>query len=392
MLSLSGSLLGSALLPRSAPANDLADVRARYLKSILPTRGDVADWLAGRKYPFAKYDPELGYLHIDRDFKEGINGAVCRYRYDRLGARRMLAYAERPCRINTYGNSFTSCEQVSDGQTWQEVLARHLCEPVRNYGIGGYSVYQSYLRMLREERRAPAKTIIFNIFDDDHYRNLVGWQRFKFGVNNISINPPVPYMQVEPTKGTVVYRDNPCPNRKSLNRLTDLDWVTRTFQDNIYLASRLRRLIDSQAGNPVPATDYDDDILNRYGLLATNAVIDKVKSFGERTGRKILFVLSYGGYVVQQFIDRGRRFDQPMLDHLDKLQVSYVDLLEAHAADRKQFTLSTGDYVKRYFVGHYNPLGNHFCAFALVDPLVRLLDPKPASHQPVAPVSGGFIK
>ena len=392
MLSVSGGLLGSALLARSAPGKDLAEVRARYLKSLLPTRDDVAGWLAGRKYPFCKYDSELGYLHIDRDFKEGLNGAVCRYRYDQLDARQMLAYADRPCRINTYGNSFTSCEQVSDGQTWQEVLARHLCEPVRNYGIGGYSVYQSYLRMLREEQRAPAKTIIFNIFDDDHYRNIVGWQRFKFGVNDVSINPTVPYMQVDPAKGTIVYRDNPCPDRVSLERLTDLKWVTRTFQDNVYLASRLRRLVDSQAGKQVPRTDYDDETLNHYGLFATNAVIDKVKQYGEQTGRKVLFVLSYGGYVVQQFIDTGRRFDQPMVDHLEKLQVPYVDLLAAHAADRKQFTVSTADYLRRYFVGHYNPLGNHFCAFAMVDPLVRLLDPKPASHGPATSVSGGFIK
>ncbi|MAV35926.1 MAG: hypothetical protein CMJ59_10740 [Planctomycetaceae bacterium] len=392
MLSLAGSVLGSAMLARPAAAAGVEEVRARYLQSILPTRDDVDNWLRGRKYPFAKYDPELGYLHIDRDFKEGLNRAVCRYRYDRLGARQMLAYADRPCRINTYGNSFTSCEQVSDGETWQEVLARHLCEPVRNYGIGGYSVYQSYLRMVREERRAPATTIIFNIFDDDHYRNILGWQRFKFGVNDVSINPTVPYMEVDPSKRTVVYHGNPCPDQTSVYRLTDLEWVTRTFKDNVYLASRLRRLVSSKTGKPVPPTDYDDETLNRYGLFATNAVIDKVKRYGEQTGRKILFVLSYGGYVVQQFIDTGRRFDQPMVDHLDKLKVPYVDLLTAHAADRKQFRTTTADYLRRFFVGHYNPLGNHFCAFAMVDPLVRMLDPKPASHGPATSVTGGVIK
>ena len=55
MLSLSGGLLGSALLTRSAPANGSEEVRARYLKSLLPARDDVAGWLAGRKYPFCKY-------------------------------------------------------------------------------------------------------------------------------------------------------------------------------------------------------------------------------------------------------------------------------------------------------------------------------------------------
>ena len=392
MLSLGGSMLGSAILADSIEADTTDDVRASYLRSLLPSRDDVDAWLRGRKYPFAKYDPELGYLHIDRDFKEGHKGAVCRYRYDRLGARKMLAYADRPCRINTYGNSFTSCEQVSDGETWQEVLARHLCEPVRNYGIGGYSVYQSYLRMVREERRAPAKTIIFNIFDDDHYRNILGWQRFKFGVNDVSINPTVPYMEVDPQKRTVKYRSNPCADRKSLFRLVDLDWVTREFKDNVYLANRVKRLVDSKAGKPVPPTDYDDETLNKYGLFATNAVIDKVKEYGEQTGRKILFVLSYGGYVLQQFMDTSRRFDQPMVDHLNALRVPYVDLLKAHAADRRQFRIKTVDYLRRFFVGHYNPLGNHFCAFAMVDRLASMLDPRPASHRSAPAARGGFIK
>ena len=56
---------------------------------------------------------------------------------------------DRPCRMNTYGDSFTQCHQVSDGETWQEYLAAHLGEPVRNFGVGGYGVYQAYRRMLR---------------------------------------------------------------------------------------------------------------------------------------------------------------------------------------------------------------------------------------------------
>ena len=29
---------------------------------------------------------------------------------------------------------------MNDGETWQEYLAAHLREPIRNYGVGGYSV------------------------------------------------------------------------------------------------------------------------------------------------------------------------------------------------------------------------------------------------------------
>ena len=114
-----------------------------YLRPLLLTREDVDLWLKRQAFPFCKYDPELGYLHIDRDFAEGLDGAVCRYRYDKLDARRMFAYAGEPCRINSYGDSYTSCEQVSDGETWQETLAAHLGEPVRNlrhrrlFGLSG---------------------------------------------------------------------------------------------------------------------------------------------------------------------------------------------------------------------------------------------------------------
>ena len=84
--------------------------------------------------------------------KDDIEDSYTLAHYEPTGERRMLNYADQPCRINTYGNSFTQCQQVSDGETWQEYLAAHMGEPIRNFGIGGYGVYQAYRRMLREEK------------------------------------------------------------------------------------------------------------------------------------------------------------------------------------------------------------------------------------------------
>lgn len=70
----------------------------------------------------------------------------------------------------------------------------------------------------------------------------------------------------------------------------------------------------------------------------------------------------------------------------------YVDLLVTHVVDWKQFMVSMVDYLWWYFVGYYNLLGNHFCAFVMVDLLVCLLDSKLASYGLVTLVSGGFIK
>ena len=60
-------------------------------------------------------------------------------------------------------------------------MAAHIQEPIRNYGVGGYGVYQAYLRMLKVEKADPVRHVILNIWDDDHYRNLDSWRSIRFG-------------------------------------------------------------------------------------------------------------------------------------------------------------------------------------------------------------------
>ena len=52
-----------------------------------------------------------------------------------------------------------------------------------------------------------------------------------------------------------------------------------------------------------------------------------------------------------------------------------------HVNDSKSFNLSVEDYLKRYFIGHYSPAGNHFFAFSIKDRIVDWLDPKPITYQ-----------
>jgi len=354
-----------------------------YLRPLLLTCEDVDLWLKQQAFPFCKYDAELGYLHIDREFPEGLDGAECQNRYDKLDARRMFVHAGEPCRINSYGDSYTSCEQVSDGETWQESLAAHIGEPIRNYGIGAYSVYQAYLRMLREEKRAPARYIIFNLFHDDHVRNLHGWQRFKFGVNRKSPSPTVPHLKVDLDKRRITEIPNPCPTAKSVHELCDLERVYSMFRDDFYLHNQLMRTARKAKGEPVPATDYDDERLLKPGIFASTWVLDRVNEFARQNGKLLLFVLSYSARSIAQFIKTEVRLDQEIVDYLTKARLPYVDLLQAHAADAARLKGTPEEALSRYFVGkngHYNPLGNHFCAFNMKDPLVRLLDPKPPAY------------
>jgi hypothetical protein len=38
-------------------------------------------------------------------------------------------------------------------------------------------------------------------------------------------------------------------------------------------------------------------------------------------------------------------------------------------------------YLNQYFIGHYNPMGNFFCAYAIKDRLVDMLQPKPVAYK-----------
>lgn len=357
-------------------ADDLTSRKRAFLKRFLYSRDDLDACLAGKGFYFSRYDAEVGYVHTDRDYKEGMDGSVCSYRYDKTGARRTIAHGDKPCRINTYGNSFTSCEQVSDGETWQEILAAHLGEPIRNFGTGAYSVYLAYLRMKREEKRWPAGYIIFNIYDDDHYRNLLPWQRARFGVNRKSIGPTMPYVSVNPEAGDWVEHPNPCPTAEDLYDLCDEEGAWRMFKDD-YLLERyvLREKRREQKDPQAPANDYEDEELTRRALYASMRIIEKVEELAAREKRVVLYVLSYSSYTIRRWLNDGHRFDQSFVDFFNRRQLPCVDLLKAHTDDYARFAPGVDAYLKRYFIGHYNPLGNHFCAFALKDKLLATLKP-----------------
>jgi hypothetical protein len=48
-------------------------------------------------------------------------------------------------------------------------MAAHLGEPVRNFGVGGYGVYQALQRLVRTEQISECAVpyVILNIFMDD---------------------------------------------------------------------------------------------------------------------------------------------------------------------------------------------------------------------------------
>ena len=355
-----------------------------FLKGMLYTRAEVDEWFAGNAFPMSKYDSELGYVHRDRRRKFGVDDSVAVYSYDLHGARRTVTHADGKCRINTYGDSFTDCDQVNDCESWQEVLAAHICEPVRNFGVGGYSVYQSYLRLRREEVRNPAEYIVFNIFEDDHFRNLSSWQNINSGKNAHNITPTRPFVNVNPDTGALIERDNPCPTRDSVYNLCDFDWVCANFEHDFGLEMRMAYLQVSAGKTRDQAfwilyQSTTDTLTPPSPQVCASST--KVEEFAVAQAKKVIYVLSYGAEAITKAIDDEWRFDQQFVDFMSGKGLPVVDLMQAHEADFARFNIGLAEYLGRYFIGHYNPLGNFFTALALKDKLVEVLEPKPLPYQ-----------
>lgn len=381
---------------------------AEYLRNSAVSRSVIDTFL--NENTWAQFDPELGYILGNAMPRDGLDGSLTISTAQPAGWRTSFMYADRPCRINTYGDSFTQCHQVSDGETWQEYLAAHLGEPIRNFGMGGYGVYQAYRRMVREEQTDHAADyVILYIWGDDHIRSLLRCRHASFYRwwndygGKMFHNNFWAHVEMDPDTGQWVEKENRLPTRESLYRMTDADWMGENLKDDLALhmlvfAQGLVRDIDMETVEKlarrlnIPAGDvpsqvanprgYVRHVLDKYGLAATRYILIKTREFTRREGKKLLVVLFDPGRVMPALVQGQPRYDQEIVAFLQANDFKYFDMNVVHVEDFKAFRLSFDQYRRRYFIGHYNPAGNHFFAFAIKDTIVDWLDPKPITYRP----------
>lgn len=378
----------------------------KFLESLAPTREQVDAFLAGGKGPDNyscnagwTFDAELGWILCDSIRDRSVDGSKGFYHYETDGARRVINGAGEPCRLNTFGNSFTHCDQVSDGETWQEYLAAHLREPIRNYGVGGYSVYQAFRRMKRVESNGGAPYVILNIWDDDHFRSLDAWRTIRFG-NRTFCGYTLPHLRVDPDSGTVKEIENVCQSAEDVYKLCDRDFVWETFKDDYVLklieasdADVARRPVK---GHQIPighglghfrvkdreTADRIQKIHSEAALLSTCRVIEMAEEFLSKRNKRLMIVLTFNRARITDELLGRPRFDQQLVDWLALRETPSLDMRDAFLADFKQF--GGGDakaYLDRFYIGHHSPAGNFFAAWALKDRLVGWLDPKPLPYR-----------
>jgi hypothetical protein len=413
-------LAGAAMLGAAPAASRRADRARDATRAFLDARLPKAEWIDAFLDPaarvWARFDPELGYLLRNSFVRDGVDGAHTLARYEATGQRQQAHFRDQPCRINTYGDSFTQGHQVSDGETWQEVLAAHFCEPIRNFGIGGFGVYQAYRRLLRNEATdLGAPFLILNIWGDDHYRSVYSWRWLSFpaevgarmGALMFHSNPWA-HARLDPTTGALVERPNPCPTPESVRRLTDAEFVHATFADDPIVRVLAARDDPAVASDPAPfeelasacgfeGLDLTGDeairrsagaLLHAYSLRVGMRIIEALAAYCRDRGKRLFVLLSHPSGSVWHHCERPA--DDPHFvdwhprafqEFVRGLGVPVLDTVEKHVAEFRTFRISAKEYVDRYYIGHYTPTGNHFFAYAVKDELLGWLDPKPPAYR-----------
>jgi len=399
------------------------------LKQLLHTAAyypaEIERILDPKRPSFVSFDPELGYLLKNYIFRDGMYDTLSSYIYEENGGyRKMINYADEPCRINTYGNSYTQCAQVSDGETWQEILAAHLREPIRNFGVGGYGIYQAYRRLLRTERTSLAASyIIFNIWDDDHYRNLdaarwirVAWMlrdlpRDTGGKKSDEVSYPVHgfpwgHVRYSVKEGRFMEMPGYCKRPEDLRKLVGKDNYYEVFKDDT-----VAHLIALKEGGDAPFEELEKlaeafgmrvnlrskktrvkdakRLHTEYALRSTMYILDELSIWAEKNKRKLMIVLSYDVPAVREIIEKNTRFDGKILDYLKNKGFNYVDTLKKIREEHKKYDVTLNKFLEQFYVsrlgaqvfGHYNPFGNFWFAFSLRKELVDMLNPKPPAYR-----------
>ncbi|MHC4593789.1 MAG: hypothetical protein ACYS19_02450 [Planctomycetota bacterium] len=370
--------------------------RAReYLRSIMPSRRRIEDFITGVYGPRDKrpgeifqYDSELGWIHHEAIGSTGVDGSKVFYSYESDGARKVINFPDKSSRIRTYGNSFTHCSQANNNETWEEYLAAHIQEPVRNYGVGGYSVYQAFRRMLKVEKQTSGGYIILNIWDDDHYRNLDAWRSIRFGYGS-RCGFTLPHLRVDVAKGSC----------KQIENIYE-DYLWRTFKDDpilkmVMAAREGGRNISAALINPVAVTFGIPDekiadtetakkikkIHTEAALFVTQNVVTWAEAFARDAGKKLMIMLSFGRGNVAKHLSGEPRFDQGFVDWLKDKPYPVIDMRNVFTADYKKYKVDIDQYLAPFYNGHHTPRGNFFTAWAIKDRVIQWLNPKPLPYR-----------
>ncbi len=212
----------------------------------------------------------------------------------------------------------------------------------------------------------------------------------------------MPFIKVDLKNRTISEHPNPTPRKEDFYKLCNLDDTYELFKDDFVTRIRIAHNKSKERNENLDykeihaltqthgiETSLDSNatmsnVVSTYhrecALFSTEKIIGKIEHFAAENNKKILYVLSYpAGYLAEAHEEK-HRWDQNIIDYINSKKLPLVDLGQAHFNEFSQFSINLKDYLEKYFIGHYNPLGNMFCAQAIQGKLVEMMDIKPVPY------------
>lgn len=278
-------------------------------------------------------DPTLGYVPRPGYSAAGVS-------FDADGLRRSGELPDRGT-VLAVGDSFTSGEEVEDGQTWPAHLQRQLGRRVLNGGVSGYGLDQIVLRAEKIVADKRPSAVVVSFIADDVRRTEM---RRQWGADK-------PYFDI--ADGALVLRNVPVPPRADPR--TTLGFWQRTLGYSFLFDFIMRRL-------DVLYDWYGDHVRvhpagtgEKIACLLTR----RLAELQRQSGARILVVAQYDPVVWQNagFAAEQRRLTQGVLDCSRRQGLAVLDSFEAVAAND-----GTGRPGSLYGLWHMNDAGNRLIA------------------------------
>jgi len=300
------------------------------------------------------------------------------------GLRSTRAYAPTPSpgvlRIAAFGDSFVYGNEVANAESWPFLIEEMFPRlEVLNYGVGGYGTDQAYLRFLMEGAALAPDIVLIGFAPVDLARTVNVYRRF---LSNLEL-PLIKPRFVLDRDGRLSLLSNPITQVTDYGKyLEDPRGVIELGRDDYWYESVVYEnpLYDLSATVRVLTTLWVR-VRRRYldgeRLLEGDGVVQAVKFKSESPAFRIqtmlfekfkadalalravpiVVILPDGESVTHARLGRQKIFD-PLLEHLRKSAVAYIDLSDAFAAEAK--TTPQG----RWFMpgGHYSGAGNKMIA------------------------------
>jgi hypothetical protein len=146
-------------------------------------------------------------------------------------------FGERPRPVDypqaflaSFGDSYTYCVGVEDGETWQSRLAARISADVYNFGNGAYGTDQAFLRFREDFPALRTPVVVLGMITENINRIHNRYRKFYFARTRTPLTKPR-FLLVD---GELELLPNPVRDASELERLCDPDFIDEIGQDDVW--------------------------------------------------------------------------------------------------------------------------------------------------------------